>query len=338
MARRKKKDEPNFQQLEITPRKAKKEKDPKVGRIWVAATLLITVGFSGIFWVIRTLPSIDFSSLEFSKLSMPFKNVNLSVNNENNKPFAPHEKSAEDLLLIVDKHLEGKNGNWSVKVTEIEGSFSAQIESEKQMPAASLIKLPVVASLYRQIEDGSLSLTDEYEIEKEDVRGGAGSLQYQPVGTKVSLGDLAFYCLNQSDNTAFTMARRILGDDLIQKEISDLGMESTVLVNFVTSAKDIDLFFQKLYRGQITKTHQDDFIKGLTKTAFETRIPAGIPEGVSVAHKVGTEAMVTADAGIVFVPQKPFVLTILSEGVSFQQADQIIADLTKDIYWFMVSD
>ncbi len=338
MARSKKKSEPVFKQLEIAPRKAKKEKDPKVGRIWVAATLLATVGLSGIFWAIRALPTIDFKNLEIKKPSLSFKNTNLSFYSGKESISATREKSVEDFLLIVNKHIEGKKGVWSVKVSEIDGSFSAQVESERKMAAASLIKLPVVASLYHQVEAGNISLSDEYQIEEEDVRGGAGSLQYQPAGTMISLQDLAFYCLNQSDNTAFTMLRRILGDDLVQKEIDKLGMESTVLADNTTSAKDIDLFFQKLYRGQITKNYKDDFIKGLTKTAFETRIPAGIPEGVSVAHKVGTDTKVVSDAGIVIVPKKSFILTILSEGVSSQEADQIIVDLTRDIYWFIVSD
>ncbi len=309
----------------ISSRKNKKEKDPKIGRIWVTATLLITVGLSGLFWIVSALPSIDFSA-------------NISTDNKSNNFSGLREKSTEDFLLITDKHLEGKKGSWSIKVTELEGNFSAQVKSEKQMPAASLTKLLVVATLYRQIENSSLSLKDEFKIEKDDIYGGAGSLQYQPIGTKVSLEELAFFCLNQSDNTAFAMLRKILGDDLIQKEINSLGMESTVLVDFVTSAKDIDLFFQKLYRGEVTKTYKDDFIKGLTKTIFETRIPAGVPQGVSVAHKVGTQMGVAADAGIIFVPQKPFILTVLSKDVDSQQADQVVADLTKDIYWFMVSD
>jgi CRISPR/Cas system-associated protein Cas7 (RAMP superfamily) len=46
---------------------------------------------------------------------------------------------------------------------------------------------------------------------------------------------------------------------------------------------------------------------------------------------------VYSDAGIVFVPEKPFVLTILCKGGD-QYVDETIAELTEKIYWFVVSD
>lgn len=334
-----KKNKTSFKQLELesesSSKKKKKESDPKIGRIWVAVGLLITVGLSGVFWLVSTALSTGFQGLKIKRPAVSLQSMNFEPKVEKTSiGLSPNSK--DDLLRLIESNLSDKKGRWSVKVTDLENGYSVSKEEERVMPAASLIKLPVVALAYKQVENGQLSLEDKFEIKDKDIRGGAGSLQYRR-GDKASLGELLFLSLNQSDNTAFTILRRILTDEKIQTEIERLGMESTVLVDYLTSARDIDLFFRKLYQGEIVKTYKDDFINGLTNTLFETRIPAGVPEGVEVAHKVGSEAGVSSDAGIVFVPQRPFVLTILSDG-SDATADQTIAKLTEEIYWFFVSD
>jgi beta-lactamase class A len=205
------------------------------------------------------------------------------------------------------------------------------------MIADSLIRLPVVALAYKQVEEGRLSLEDSFEVSKEDVQGkAAGGLQYQP-GEEISLNRLLFLSLNQSDSTAFAVLRRVLGDSAIQEEINKVGMSSTSLADNTTCANDIDLFFQKLYMGEIIKKYKDDYIFELIKSLPETRI-AGIPEGVKAAFKVGGDTEAVFNAGIVFVPKKPFILTILSRGTDRQSADQMISKLTEKIYWFIVSD
>jgi len=76
----------------------------------------------------------------------------------------------------------------------------------------------------------------------------------------------------------------------------------------------------------------------LTTTAFESRIPAGVPEGIRVAHKIGNEVGVISDAGIVFIPDKPFVLVILSQGTNEVIAKEKFPQLVNEIYWLVAEE
>jgi beta-lactamase class A len=69
----------------------------------------------------------------------------------------------------------------------------------------------------------------------------------------------------------------------------------------------------------------------LTGTIWEDRIPAGVPEGIRVSHKVGTEIGVLADAGIVFAP-KPYVLVIMSKDVLEKEAKQALPEISRVIW------
>jgi beta-lactamase class A len=328
-----KKKEVGFHQLELDSPTKKKEKDPKIGRIWVAVGLLLTIGLSGIFWLIKTAVSTDFSGVKMEKITTLLPKIDLSFSEE--KPsFGLSQDSAGKLVQLIEANLADKSGDWSVKVTDLNTGFSVQRQSEKRMALGSLIKLPAVALAYRLAEEGKLSLEDNYETVKKDVGDKNDSIFQEE---EISLERLLFLSLNQPDNIAFNALKKILKDDLIQKEIDKIGMNSTVVVDNITSAEDIDLFFQKLYKGEITKAYKDDFINSLVQTDFETRIPAGVPKGVRVAHKTSSEMGVYSDAGIVFVPEKPFVLTILCKGGD-QYVDETIAELTEKIYWFVVSD
>jgi beta-lactamase class A len=124
----------------------------------------------------------------------------------------------------------------------------------------------------------------------------------------------------------------LLGGDKIQKTINDLGMRRTSFKDFETSPEDLGIFFSKLYNGGLlTKTNQEELFSFLTNSWWEDRIPTGVPKGIKVVHKVGTEIGVVADAGVVFA-QKPFVLVILSEKILESEAKEILPKIAELVY------
>jgi len=319
-------------QLRLRPKRKEKKRNLVYERKILGLVLSITVGASFFFWLAASLAkgTISFKK-EISLPSLP-EIPSLSVGKKTIK------KEPEKLALKLEPLLITESSRWGIWVEELEGDFLWNTQPEKQFTAASLIKLPVVATLYKQIEQGNLNLADEIVIKEEDVYSGAGSASAGPAGTKVSLERLAYLSLNQSDNTSFRALRRILGDKAIDDFITALGMKNTSLANNLTSPADMAIFFRQLYKGEIfPDPYKEAFLSGLTKTAFENRISRGVPEGMKVAHKIGTETRAIADAGIVFVPQKPILLVFLSDDVESQPAEEKIVQLTYEIYWFLVS-
>ena len=225
-------------------------------------------------------------------------------------------------------------GSYGFYVYRLEDSLNYGWHEEEVYPAASLIKLPVILALFQKAEAGEIDLESKYSLKEQDKRGGAGIIQAAPAGTVYTYRKLAELMGQQSDNTALNVIRQILGDQKIQATINDLEMRKTSLKKNETTPEDIGLFFERLYQGEIlTEKHQEEILGFLTDTAFEERIPVGVPEGVRVAHKIGTDARTFSDAGIIFA-QKPFILVIMSKDAQEAEALEVLPKITKVVWEF----
>ena len=62
-------------------------------------------------------------------------------------------------------------------------------------------------------------------------------------------------------------------------------------------------------------------------------MPRLLPESVKIANKPGTLAGVRNDAGIVFVPERPFVLVVMTTYDNDEhQAEEAISRIARDAY------
>lgn len=223
------------------------------------------------------------------------------------------------------------SGIYAAYIVDLKTGNSYGVNQNKIMQAASLIKLPVMAAFYHQVEQGNVNLDDIYFLKEEDKVGGSGSLVYQDVGKKYTYEDLLQAMGHQSDNTAFKVVRNKLGDSLIQKYIDQTGMNDTSLEDNLTTPSDIGLFFYKLYKGDlIDSDHVDQMLDFLTETIYEDWIPAQI-DGERVAHKYGREVHVINDAGIIFT-KRPFVMVVMTEGVVDSEAEEILPQVIRELY------
>jgi beta-lactamase class A len=201
-------------------------------------------------------------------------------------------------------------------------------------PAASLIKLPVMIAFYQELEQGKVNPDGQYKLKETDKIAGAGSLQLKSEGTLISYREMIELMGKQSDNSAFGIIKRLLGEDQIQELIDYLGMKNTSLANNQTTPADIGTLFFALWQGEVvSQQSRDQILDYLTDTIYEDWIPKGIPENIRVAHKFGREVHVINDAGIVFTNQ-PYVVVILSKGIVESEADELIPEFSKVIYQF----
>ena len=232
----------------------------------------------------------------------------------------------------IKKLITNLKGTYGVYVRDLVTGESYGINTRESFTVASLNKLPVLLTLFKEVEAGNLNLETKYVLKVADKRAGAGSMQYKPIGTVYTYRQMAQLMGNQSDNTAFNVFSNILGDQKIQTVINNLGMKNTSFEDGETTPEDIGIFFYKLYTQNIlVRDDRDELLSFITNTIYEDRIPAGIPKGITVAHKIGNEVGVISDAGIVF-SDKPFILVILSEGVVEKEATEVLPKIAETVY------
>ncbi len=76
----------------------------------------------------------------------------------------------------------------------------------------------------------------------------------------------------------------------------------------------------------------------LIMSPYKDKLPAGVPDGVIVAHKVGDLPNVEHDAGIVYAPSGPFMVALLASGLSDEQRGRAtLAEASKRIYDVMTA-
>ncbi|MBU2592420.1 MAG: serine hydrolase [Patescibacteria group bacterium] len=316
-------------QLEILPNIEKRSNEKKSR--WLTILFLgLTIVPSFIFWF--------FSGLREKKI-----NLTNPINSFNFSQIKLPEIDSGDRSIKLSRwaatRLSQISGKWAIKVEFLEEDFSWAVNKSDQFVAASLIKLPIIAAFYYQVEKGGLTLDEVYVLKDKDKASGVGSLSSYQAGAEFTLGELAALALSQSDNTAAAVLQKKVGEAEINRLILDWGMTGTSLEENLTTAEEITLFFKKLYQNQILSSESSrKMLDDLTDTVFEDWIPEGVPEGIRVAHKVGVEIRAISDAGIVFTPGEPFVLTILSQEVNTKTASEIFPGLVSDIYWILIGD
>ncbi len=311
----------------------RKKEPPKLWgkkeRLLVFIALALTVGMSAILslsarsWKLPGLPRIELPSI-----SLPnFGERTIII--EGNKDDV---RKANEAIMSFKEKTTNLSGVYGLYVVRLENGSSYGVNELEIFEAASFIKLPVMVAMYMQAESGDMDLETKHTLLADDKVGGSGSLIGKPAGYTLTYKDLVRLMGKQSDNTAFNIARSILGDDEIDNVIKQIGMANTSLLENETTPYDAGTFFEELWKGNIvSEESRDEILEFLTDTIYEDHLVAGIPDDIQVAHKYGREVHVVNDAGIVFVDE-PFIVVIMSKGVVESEADEIIPELAKVVY------
>ncbi len=306
-------------------RKAPPKPWTKRERFLILGVLGFTVITAGILagsaraWKLPGLPRITAPSFNFEDT--------ITVDNPKRKDAKFDTLDRELSQLTLDL-----SGIYSVYVYDLKTKEEFGFQDTEVMQAASLIKLPVMGLMYSQAEKGTLALTTRYTLRDEDKVAGSGSLYGRPAGTVFTYRQLAEFMGQQSDNTSFNVMRQVLTDTAVDNFAKQVGMINTSTDENQTTARDVGIFFRKLWNEQIVEEeYKDEILDYLTNTIYEDWIPATLPEGTEVAHKYGREVHVINDAGIV-MGNNPYVLVVMTDGIVEKEAGTAIPEIVKLVH------
>lgn len=183
---------------------------------------------------------------------------------------------------------------------------------DKAFSAASTIKYPILIALFQEVDAGRIKLGETLVMRRKHVTGGSGDMQYQRVGTKLSLLQTATKMMTISDNTATNMIiDRLGGVSKLNQKFHRWGLQSTVIHNLLgdfkgtnkTSAKDLVRLSALITNNQlISVTSQSQVLGIMIRCHNRTLLPSGLGYGANIAHKTGTLRFVLGDAGIIETP------------------------------------
>ncbi len=261
------------------------------------------------------------------------------------------EAKADTVLQSqIEDFLDDKEGDYAVYVKDLKpsGVRNVFINSKVQYEAASLYKLYLMAATYFAISRGELGMETEISAKLSHLEEVLGSVDYgyQDLSSDETVTYTVRECLDRisriSDNYAAIMLAEKLGWDKVQQAAESMGATNTSIKTPIsTSAEDVGVFLEKLYKGEMVSFEQsEDLISFLASAQVNDRIPAKLPDtdpatgtSLRIAHKTGELARVRNDAGIVFLQGNPYVIVMMSKDLKGEdEGIENLAMISKIVY------
>jgi len=245
-----------------------------------------------------------------------------------------------------------------VSVIDLATNQTIDLNGDVRVHAASTMKVPVMIEAFNQIAKGNLRLEDSLMVKNEFrsiVDGSSFAISddsddqtYRALGKKKPVYDLIYQMITVSSNIATNILIDHLGAKSVQQTIERLGTTQMQVrrgvednkafergLNNEATANDLAHLMAKIARGQAVGKHEDRVMNDvLLAQKFNEMIPAGVPEGVKVAHKTGEITAHRHDAAIVYPKKgKPYVLVILIKGIEeSEKAYSLGIKISKKVY------
>lgn len=209
--------------------------------------------------------------------------------------------------------------------------------------AASVIKIPIMVTAFRDIAAGILDPGEIIAIKKTDKMPSCGALTYMHDGLEVTLMDLITLMIILSDNTATNILIDRLTPDHVNRTMADLDIPGIDLrrrlfepelsargIQNTVTARGVGTLLERMAEGRLLGKDADGQMVGIL---LNQRLNGKLPfylhsEGIRCAHKTGEDDGITHDAGIIYAP-KPFVLCMLSNNVDVPAFERLMQDTAR---------
>jgi beta-lactamase class A len=250
----------------------------------------------------------------------------------------------------IDRSLDGVLG---LAIQDLTTDQTFFLRADQVFPQASSIKIAVLAELYHQSQLGrqghsdTAKLSDGYTFQTSDLVPDSDIMQgLTPGVTHLTNRDLATMMVAVSDNSATNVLIDRLGMEKVNALMDSLGLVHTRLRRKMmdleaaregrenlSTPREMMSLLDSLYRGKVlNKTLTDDFFKVLSthKASF---IPRDLPADVQSANKPGELEGVRNDCGIVFAPNRPYVICVMTTYLTNERAgEEAISKISAAAY------
>jgi beta-lactamase class A len=246
------------------------------------------------------------------------------------------DESLQSLKNQLEEYLQEQSGTYGVYVIDIATGTGVGINADMVFPAASTFKLPMAMYLLDLAERGQISLDETLTYTSDDYEEGTGTLQdWVGDGDELSVRELIQLAITESDNIATNMLMRRFGRENVYDFMHQIGGQVTTYEDTNgTTPREMANYMRLAQTNKVVSDPQlrKFLIDLLSHTVFTDRAAAGVPDGVKVAHKVGTLPGVVNDVALVYAPHRTFVVSVFSTDVDDEAAPQVIAEITRRVY------
>ncbi len=237
----------------------------------------------------------------------------------------------EKLRALAQKE---RPGSLSLYFEYLNTGANISIGKEVRIWPASLPKLPLAMAAMKKVEKGDWQLDTELVLKEEEKDAEFGELFKKPAGTRLSIELLLRELLINSDNTAY----QILLDNMTPSDIDDIIVETGLDELFdergFVSAKEYSRLYRALYTSSfLQRKNSSKILEWLMESDFDKYLAGGLDAAVPFAHKWGRNQAyrVFLDSGIVYVPNRPYIITVMIQGDGSAGEEERAAAIMREI-------
>ena len=275
------------------------------------------------------------------------------------------------LQANIERITRSVNAKWGIYIKCIETGEEIAVNADETMDTMSVIKIPLMAEVFRQIEAGKFSLTNRVTLKETEKRPGTGVIRSLDAGASLTIKDLITLMIIVSDNTATDMLfEKVGGIEPVNKLMQSYGL-STIKATGLTdtwfkainaepdrwkfhtegktpfglsSSRDMGKLLEKIYKGEAVSKKSDDQMLGIMRgQVYSSRLPKYVT-GFRVPHKTGDFLpYIGNDVGILESANRHVVISVFTarhNGIGANMEDAIgrIAEQVANFFSFRESE
>jgi beta-lactamase class A len=221
------------------------------------------------------------------------------------------------LHRTLDSLANAYHGVVGYAVHNLDTGEQFSLRGDETFSTASLIKVPILVTVYDLAEKGQLTLDDPLTVLKIDQVPGSGVLQFMHSGMQLSVRDAAYLMIVLSDNTATNLLLdRVIIRRVWQKmealglphtkvhsksflRISSVAMDSSVKYGLgVSTPNEMARLFELLAQGKAVSPAADSSMLAILANNADMELLQRTVDGLAVPHKTGATDSVRTECAL----------------------------------------
>lgn len=242
---------------------------------------------------------------------------------------AQDRQTDQDLQAGLEELVKDFKGTVGIYVYHPLSNKEAGVNADTIFPTASVIKVPILAGLFKKIEAGDYTLHQEMIYNDDRVYGGSGLMQFYKDSTTTDLRTLAALMITYSDNVTSIWSQELSGGGVeINKYMDELGLENTKVNSRTQGREDIwevygwgqttpremsELLLKIRNREVVSPRASDEMYRMMTNSFYTDYSLSQIPPYVQTAAKQGMVNRSRSELVMVNAPSGDYVFYFTSK-------------------------
>ena len=288
-----------------------------------------------------------FSEIRSNKFNYQFINPLLECESSSFSDNIAFDSLKDELFSQIDKlKTSGQLSSISIYIRDLNNGPWLGIKEKDDFSPASLIKVPLLIAYYKEAETNPdlLKQNISYVPIKDDL--------VQDIPPSVTLTSDKTYTIEElirrmivySDNQAYDLLLNNIDNQILINTYTNLGIDINKALSDpngnILSVKAYAAFFRILYNASyLSPKMSEKALSLLSEIQYQDGLVKGVNNpNIKISHKFGERTYIETgekqlhDCGIVYLPQKPHLICVMTRGNDFVKLSQAIAQISRTIY------